>query len=147
MTYKTLNPLRDLIELSEGLSRLFEERRREGPGEAPLTASWAPPVDIYETPEAVVLWVELPGLTREDIKLSVEDRTLTLSGEKKPGREVDPSCFHRSERTYGRFARSFSVPANLDHLKVQARMVNGVLEVHLPKREETRPRQVEIRVQ
>ena len=113
-----------------------------------LTAgSSAPPVDVYQNgDQEIVLKAELPDMTREDIDITVENGTLTIKGEKKPASDVPHDQFHRIERRYGSFSRSFSLPQTVDTGKVAADYKNGVLTVRLPLREEAKPRQVKIEV-
>jgi len=110
-------------------------------------ASWVPPVDVYSNGEhEIVLKAELPDMTREAIDITVEDDTLTIKGEKKFSDEVKDEQFHRIERRYGTFSRSFSLPQTVDATKVSAEYKNGVLTVRLPLREEAKPRQIKVDV-
>jgi HSP20 family protein len=113
-----------------------------------LTAgSWVPPVDVYSNgDQEIVLKAELPDMTREGIDITVEDDTLTIKGEKKFADGVKDDQFHRIERRYGAFSRSFSLPQTVDASKVTAEYKNGVLTVRLPLREEARPRQIKVDV-
>lgn len=109
--------------------------------------TWAPPVDIYQDGDhEVVLKAELPDLTREDIEVTVDNGTLTIRGEKRISGEVPQERFHRIERRYGTFSRSFYLPETVDTGKVGAEYKNGVLTVRLPLREEARPRQIKVDV-
>lgn len=119
---------------------------------APLTSSeevsnrrFMPPVDIRETPDALILQAELPGLTKADVRITLENQVLTLSGERTFQKEVKEHNLHRVERSYGNFSRSFMLPANVETDKVQANFQDGVLTVSLPKVEKAKPRQIEIR--
>ena len=105
---------------------------------------WAPPVDIYETDDAVVIKAELPDMKREDIDVVVENGTLTLSGERKLDEQIDEDSFHRIERRYGAFSRSFTLPDRVDADRVSAEYHNGVLIIRLPLRPESRPRQIQV---
>jgi len=114
---------------------------------AQLQGAWVPPVDIYQNGDhEVVLKAELPDLSREDIDITVENSTLTIRGEKKLSSEVKEEQFHRIERRYGTFSRSFSLPQTVDTGKVGAEYKNGVLTVRLPLREEAKPRQIKVDV-
>lgn len=145
------DPLRDLVMLQDRMNRLFEdslartrgEGRREGQ-EGLVTGLWTPPVDIYETDDAIVMKAELPGIDRKDIQLEVRDGVLTLKGERRFEKEVKQENYHRIERAYGAFARSFTLPNTVQPDKVKARFKDGVLEVTLPKAEETRSRQIQV---
>ena len=109
--------------------------------------SWAPPVDVYSNGDhEIVLKAELPDMTREAIDITVEDDTLTIKGEKKFAEDVKDEQFHRIERRYGTFSRSFSMPATVDASKVSAEYKNGVLTVRLPLREDAKPRQIKVDV-
>jgi HSP20 family protein len=108
---------------------------------------WIPPVDIYQNDkQEIVIKAEMPGLSREDIDLRVENNTLTLKGERKRDSEVKDDQYHRVERVHGIFSRSFSLPATVDANKVNADYRDGVLTVVLPMREEARPRQIQVQV-
>jgi HSP20 family protein len=109
--------------------------------------AWAPPVDIYQNGEQeLVLKAELPDMVREDIDVTVENGTLTIKGEKKFAGEPKEEQFHRIERRYGAFSRSFSLPQTVDATKVTAEYKNGVLTVRLPVREEAKPRSIKVDV-
>ena len=119
---------------------------------APLTSNeevsnrrFMPPVDIRETPDALILQAELPGLNKADVRITLENQVLTLSGERTFQKEVQEQNLHRVERSYGTFSRSFMLPANVETDKVQANFQDGVLTVTLPKVEKAKPRQIEIR--
>ena len=106
--------------------------------------SWLPPVDIQETAEAYRLYVELPGLTKDDIQITLENNVLRLSGERRLEKDVKKESFQRVERTYGTFARSFSLPNQVNAEGVLATFVNGVLTLTVPKAELAKPRQITI---
>jgi HSP20 family protein len=108
--------------------------------------SWTPAVDIYETDEKVILKADLPGIDQKDIDLRIEDNTLILRGERKFDKEKSQEDFHRIERAYGAFHRTFRLPGSVDQGQVLATHKDGVLEVVLTKREDTRPRQIRVEV-
>src|SRR4029434_966326 len=109
--------------------------------------SWVPPVDIYENGNhELIIKVELPAMTREDIDVTIENNTLTLHGEKKVEQDVKEEQFHRVERSYGSFNRSFAVPSTVDVAKVSAEYKAGVLTIKLPFREEAKPKQIKVDV-
>jgi HSP20 family protein len=111
------------------------------------SGAWAPPVDIYQDGEhEVVLKAELPDMTREAIDITVDNNTLTIKGEKKLSASVKEEQFHRIERRYGAFSRSFSLPPTVDTTKIGAEYKHGVLTVRLPLREEAKPRQIKVDV-
>ena len=108
---------------------------------------WVPPVDIYQNGNnEVVIKAELPDMTREDIDITVDNGTLTVKGEKKLSEDVKEEQFHRVERRYGAFSRSFALPETVDAAKVGADYKNGVLTIRLPLREEAKPRQIKVNV-
>jgi HSP20 family protein len=116
-------------------------------GETELsTRAWAPPVDIYETENDIVLKAELPGVDTKDVEVRIEDNTLYLKGERKFEKEVKEQNYHRVERSYGSFARSFSLPNSISADKVTADFKDGLLTVTMPKREEAKPKTVKIDV-
>jgi HSP20 family protein len=116
-------------------------------GETELsTRSWAPPVDIYETENDIVLKAELPGIDPKDVEVRVEDNTLYLKGERNYEKEVKEQNYHRVERSYGSFARSFSLPNSIDADQVKAEYKDGMLTLTMPKREEAKPKTIKIDV-
>jgi HSP20 family protein len=128
------------------LQRMFEEMFGRGEGEEGswVAGAWAPPVDLYETDDAFMVKAELPGLTKDDIHVEVHDRTLTLRGERKHEAEVKEERFHRRERAYGSFQRSFWLPTTVDANQVKASFKDGVLELRLPKHETAKPKRISI---
>ena len=109
-----------------------------------LTASWVPAVDVFEDKDHVRIMVEVPGVNPDDIKISLEQQTLTISGEKKQVSEEKTERVHRYERTYGSFTRRFTLPATVDAEKIEAKAEQGVLVLTIPKSEKARPRQIPI---
>ena len=107
---------------------------------------WAPAVDILENDKEYLIKVELPEVNKDDVKVTVEGSTLSISGERKAEKEEKNRKFHRLERFYGRFERSFSVPDDAEEGKVNAEFKDGVLRVHLAKSEKARPKQIEVKV-
>jgi HSP20 family protein len=145
-------PFRDLVSLQERMNRLFDESFRSrgtGAGQEDdwaLGGSWAPAVDIYEQDGNIVLKAELPGVDPKDTELRVENNVLTLRGQRKFDHEVKKENYHRVERAYGAFTRSFTLPTVVDTEKIKAEYKDGVLRVVLPKREEAKPKQISINV-
>jgi HSP20 family protein len=141
------DPFKDFAQLQGRINRVFNDvygRQDEG---LLTSGSWVPPVDIYHNGDhEVVLKAELPDMAREDIDITVENGTLTIKGEKKLSQDVKEEQFHRIERHYGAFSRSFSLPLTVDATKVGADYKNGVLTVRLPLREEAKPRQIKVNV-
>ena len=144
-TIARLEPFRGLSTLQDQFNRLFSESFRTQGEETHLT-SWAPAVDISETPDELVVKADLPDVNEKDIDVRVENNLLTISGERKFEKSVSEENFLRVERAYGSFSRSFSLPNTLNTDAVAAEYRSGVLTVTLPKREETKPRQVKVMV-
>lgn len=140
-------PFREFAQLQNRINRVFTDgygRRDEG---VMTSGAWVPPVDIYQSGEhEVVLKAELPDMKREDIAITVENGTLTIKGEKTLRSDAKEEQFHRIERRYGTFSRSFSLPQTIDAGKVAADYRDGVLTVKLPMREEAKPRQIKVNV-
>ena len=134
----------------ERMSRIFNEAFRGQHGDAEddwaLGGNWAPPVDIFEREGNIVLRAELPGISPEDVDIRVENNVLSLRGERKFDSEVKREDFHRVERAYGSFHRSFTLPSVVDTEKIKAEYNEGVLQVTLPQKDEAKPKQIQIAV-
>jgi HSP20 family protein len=134
------------LTLQDEVNRLFEDNfTRERSGHADL-ATWAPPVDIYETENELVVKAELPDLQDKDIDVRITNNTLTIRGERKFEKDVKEENYLRIERAYGSFMRSFSLPNTVSSENIRADYRNGVLTLHLAKREESKPKQIKISV-
>jgi HSP20 family protein len=133
-----------LRDMESRLGRLFNNWPVE-PEQAGL--GWVPAVDLHETEDAYILEADLPGMKKEDIQLSITEDVVTLKGERKEQSEKKSEGFHRVERLYGSFQRSFRIPGGIDSKSVDARFDSGVLKVTLPKPEERKPRQIDVQVQ
>jgi len=153
MAIVRLDPVGDLTQLQDRINRAFSDTY--GRASAPTrndeglmtTGTWAAPVDIYQNgDQELVLKAELPDVSPEDIELTINNETLTIRGEKRFANEVKEDQFHRIERRYGTFSRSFSLPPSVDVTKIAAEHRNGVLTVRLPAREEAKPRQIKVEV-
>jgi len=142
------DPFREISSLQERMNRLFSDVRSRKPfGEEEIVqGTWVPAVDIYETTDSIVLKAELPGITKEDISVEVKDNTLTLKGEKKFEKVVNEENYHRVERSYGTFQRAFTLPGTVEQDKVKAKFKDGILEITLPKMEQTKPKQIKVDV-
>lgn len=140
------NPFRELRAMQEQMNRLLDLTWNRETGEELKEGIWQPPVDIYEDENTVVIKAELPGIDQNDIEVKIEDSTLTLRGERKHDQTVKQENFHRIERFYGAFMRSFSLPHTIDREKVKASCEKGILTVILPKKEETKPKQITVEV-
>ena len=142
---KAHDPFAELSTLQKQMNRLFEDSAHGWGGGESLTR-WAPAVDIYEKDDAIVISAELPGMEEKDIDVEVNEGVLTIRGEKKFDNEIKDDRYHCVERSYGAFERSFSLPATVKHDAVKATYKNGVLEVHLPRSEEAKPRKIDVSV-
>jgi HSP20 family protein len=142
------DPFREMSDMQDRMGRLLGEfYGRRGADDVMRRGTWIPPVDIYEGGNhELVIKAELPDMKREDIQLTVENQTLTISGEKKMEADVREENCHRIERQYGSFTRSFSLPPTVDTAKVSADYKSGVLTVRLPLREEATPKQIQVKV-
>src|SRR4051794_12030773 len=145
MTIVRWEPLRELSSLQTEMNRLFNTVF-DTPAPNGGSRRWGPAMDLVETPDDFVLRADLPGLTQDDVKIEVEDTVLTISGERKAEHEAREEGFYRLERAFGTFSRSLTLPKGVDAEGVRAAFHNGVLEVHIPKPEATKPRRIEIAV-
>ena len=136
------DPFREIRTLQNEMNRLFSGATT-GRDDS-LNGEWMPKVDVFETKDQLVLEAELPGMKREDFELSFENNVLTLRGERKFEKTDDTDNYHRVERSYGTFLRSFTLPATVSADGAKAEFNNGVLRVGLPRREETKARKIEI---
>jgi HSP20 family protein len=130
----------------EEMNRLFDEFFRGGTGgeQGWASGAWTPPVDIYETDDALVLTAMLPGVSKDHVNIEVHHNTLTLRGERKPAGTVAEERYSRRECVYGPFQRSFVLPTTVDQEHVQASYHDGILELRLPKVEAAKPRRISI---
>lgn len=145
----TWNPIRELGSLENRLDRLFGITwpSKNGEKESMTVSQWTPLVDISEDATEYLVKAELPELKKEEVKVSVENGVLTISGERKSEKEEKGKKYHRIERSYGSFLRSFTLPEAVNADKVSAEFKDGLLSVHLPKDEKARPRSIEVKVQ
>ncbi|HKQ96454.1 MAG TPA: Hsp20/alpha crystallin family protein [Candidatus Polarisedimenticolia bacterium] len=141
------DPLRELTGLKERLNRLFESAMRRGgvPGAGDLSG-WAPAIDLREEADEFVLSAEIPGIPRQDVRLKVDGRTITVEGERRTGGPARGAELLRMERSYGSFSRTFTLPSAVDPAKVRATLRQGVLEVRLAKTARSRSATVKVRV-
>jgi len=141
-------PFRDMISIQDEMNRLFDDFFGR-----PITrpewaeAAWCPCVDVSETKDDVIINTEIPGMSKDDVKVSVQDNILTLSGEKKQEKVEKDANYHRMERSYGSFSRSFTLPTSVQPDKVKANYKDGILRITLPKSEEVKPKQIPITVE
>ena len=141
-------PIQDLFSIHNEMSRLFDHwykpTRYRAEGES---LDWLPVVDILEANEHVEIRAEIPGLSEQDVQVSVTDDVLTLKGEKTQESDEKDQKYHRVERSYGRFQRSFTLPANLNPEDIKAKFTHGVLTVSIPKAKEVQPKEIQISVE
>ena len=135
---------RNISTLQEQVNRLFENSVPGGRGESSALTSWAPAVDIYETENELVLKADLPDINENDLDIRVENNMLTIRGERKFEQKVKEDNYLRIERTYGSFSRSFGLPNTVNTEGIKAEYKNGVLAVEMPKRAESKPKQVKV---
>jgi len=139
------DPFRDIVTLREKMNRLFEDAvTHRGEEKELISSSWAPAVDIYEDENQLVLSAEVPGIEEKDVEIKIEDSTLIILGERKMQKETKEENYHRIERAYGSFYRSFTLPNYIDQEKIHAEHENGVLKITMPKKPELKPRKVKI---
>ncbi|RMG55892.1 MAG: Hsp20/alpha crystallin family protein [Acidobacteria bacterium] len=144
--FEEFDPFKDIERLQQRINRLFDELFRAERSLIVGHPTMELAVDIYEEPDAILIEADLPGLTRDEVKVSVEDNVLTIEGERKLEHEDKKENYRRIERSYGLFSRSFTLPWSVDADKVEATFKDGVLRIRLPKREEARPKQIEVKV-
>ncbi len=132
--------------LQNRLNRMFDFPLAPFADETLPLTNWVPACDIYETHKEIVVKAELPGLKKEDVFVTIENNVLTIRGERKFEEEVKRENFHRVERNYGEFLRSFTLPTFIDANNILAEFKDGLLLVFLPKREEAKPKQIEVKV-
>jgi HSP20 family protein len=142
------NPWKELEEVEKRLSTMWGRTpaKTAGEREAISVAEWSPLVDISEDEKEYVIKAELPEVKKEDVKLSVQDNVLSISGERKYEKEEKGKKYHRVERSYGSFMRTFTLPENSDGTKVSAEYKDGMLVVHLPKTEKAQPKSIEVKI-
>jgi HSP20 family protein len=140
-------PFRDVLGLQNRMNALFQDySRNSGEGDSLTTASFVPPVDIYEDEHKVVLKLEIPGIAKDDLDIRVENNTLTVRGERKFEKEEKEENFHRVERRYGSFFRAFTLPTTVNSESTKAEYENGILRLTLEKRAEAKPKQIKVNV-
>jgi len=140
------DPFRDLVSIQDELNRLFGRTYGGAePTRSSASGSWAPVLDVYETPDKLVAAVELPGIDPKEVEVAVEDSTLIVSGSRDFAQETEEQNYHRIERRYGAFSRAIRLPDTANPEKVEARFDKGVLTIEVPKREESKPRRIEVK--
>ncbi|MBI5746755.1 MAG: Hsp20/alpha crystallin family protein [Nitrospirae bacterium] len=139
-------PFMDLLSLQEKMNKLFEDSvsPHAGKGAEIPTGTWYPAVDILETDKDIVIKVELPGIDLSDVNLEIADNMLSLRGERRFEKDTKKENYHKVERSYGSFHRSFTLPGSVDQAKINAKLKDGILEVKLPKVENLKPKQIPV---
>lgn len=138
------DPFREVATLQDRMNRLFTDQFGALTREESLTGSFVPPVDVYEDENSIQVRLEVPGVEEKDIDIQLENNLLTIRGERKFEKEEKEENFHRIERRYGSFTRSFTLPATVNSEQVQADYDKGVLKIQLPKRAEAKPKQIKV---
>jgi HSP20 family protein len=148
MSIMRWDPFRELEDVSDRLNRMFgsQAARRDITRDALKVVDWAPTVDIAETAEEFQIKAELPEVKKEDVRVSVDGNMLRIEGERKQEKEDKGKRFHRVERSYGSFMRSFTLPDNIDDSKVQAEFRDGMLNIRLPKNAQAKAKSVQVKV-
>ena len=148
MTLVRWNPLRELEDVSDRLNQMFYRPTlaQANGKETMVVADWAPSVDVSETEGGYQIKAEIPDVKKEDVKVTLEDGVLTIQGERKQEKEEKGKRYHRVERSYGRFVRSFTLPDVIDEEKVKAEFKDGILNLALPKSEKAKPKAIEVKV-
>jgi HSP20 family protein len=141
-------PFRDLVSIQDEMNRLFDDFFGRPMVRSGWTEGvWSPSVDVSENKDNVVIKAEIPGMTKDDVKISIQDNVITLKGEKKQEKEEKDANYHRIERSYGSFCRSFTLPTAVKADKIKATYKDGVLNVTLPKTEEVKPKEIPISIE
>lgn len=146
MSITRWDAFRNMATLHDQVNRLFEGNLQGSRGDNSALTTWAPAVDIYEDENALVIKADLPDMNERDLDIRVENNTLIVKGERKFEQKVKEENYLRIERTYGSFSRSFSLPNTVNTEAIKAEYKNGVLTVELPKRAESKPKQVKVNV-
>ncbi len=147
------NPTRDLptfpsdiMSMQREINRMFDGLFRGNWQDDDLSGAWSPAVDVAEKGDNYTVKVELPGVSKDDVQITMHDNVLTIRGEKKQEKETKEANYHRVERTYGSFSRSFTLPTGVKTADVEATYKDGILNILLPKAEEAKPKQIEVKV-
>jgi HSP20 family protein len=138
----------DILSMQREMNRMFDSLFHSGlPDETALPpTTWSPAVDIAEHDDGYVVKMEIPGVDKNDVKITMQDNTLTVRGEKKQERESRGSNYHRVERSFGAFQRSFTLSSSVKPEKIDASFKDGILNIELPKAEESKPKQIDVKV-
>lgn len=145
MNIVRFDPFREMRSLQDEVNRLFASSFSRNSDDEIVRGAWNPSVDIFENKDQIVLEAELPGIKADDVNISIENNVLTIHGERKFEKKDEGDNFHRVERSYGSFTRSFTLPPTVSSENANAEFENGVLRLTLAKREEAKPRRIEIK--
>lgn len=140
-----MDPVREMFELQRDINRLFEGSLEKSSQQTSLNA-WTPAIDIFEDENAFLIKAELPEVNRDDVKVNLDNNVLSISGERRLEFEDKRDGYHRVERSFGQFYRSFTLPPNVNTEAITAEVKDGVLRLTLPKKEEAKPKQIEVKV-
>jgi HSP20 family protein len=140
------DPFREMSSLQERMNRLFTDQLGAIAHDEALTGNFVPPVDVYEDENSIQVRLEVPGIDEKDIDIRLENNVLTVRGERKFEKEEKEENFHRVERRYGTFTRSFTLPSTVNSEDVLADYEKGVLKIRLPKRAEAKPKQIKVNI-
>ena len=146
-TLMSADPFRELFDLQRGINRLIEEGGGTTSREGVALSTWTPAVDVYEDENAFLIKLELPEVNKKDVQVNLNDNSLSISGERRLENEDKRDGYHRVERTYGQFYRSFTLPPNVNAEAINAQFKDGVLRLTLPKKEEAKPKQISVSVE
>ncbi len=148
MTLVRWNPFYELKKLNDSINQLFDENylTESEKGSGLSLTSWSPSTDIYETKDEYVFKIEVPGMNKDDVKVEFTEDTLTIKGERKEDKEIKKENYHRIERFFGSFQRSFTLPKNIDEKKIKAELKDGILELRVPKVEKSKTKAIPITI-
>jgi HSP20 family protein len=139
-------PFRELYELQRGFNRIFSDALDQANGEGAAVGAWTPAIDVFEDEAGFLIKIEAPEVKREDINVSLDKNVLTVTGERRLENEEKRDSYHRIERSYGKFFRSFTLSPNANLEAVNAEFKDGILRLSIPKKEETKPKQIQVQV-
>jgi HSP20 family protein len=140
------DPFRELLTLQERLDKMYREMERTRKEDDFVSSEWTPPVDIFESSDSYILKLDIPEVDKNSIDIKIQENELTIRGERRLEPGTEPGSYHRMERGYGTFARSFTLTKTIDAARIKAGIKDGVLRVELPKKEEVKPKQIKIEV-
>ena len=141
----TWSPFGDLVNMQRELGRVFDNLFSDAKGDV-FVADWAPRVDVMEQKDSYIIKAEMPGVNKDDVRITLHENVLSIRGEKKQEKEEKDVNYHRIERSYGTFERQFALPTGVKSDKIDASYKDGILTVTLPKVEEAKPKEIEVKV-